>query len=658
MAGKIGILKIGMAVGLGGITRGLNQASTTVSNFSGKLAGIGARATMAFGQIGLAVQGVKAIMSGLSAPFSLVNELEQASAAFEVLTGSSEAASKLIGETQALAAQSAVGGAANIQKAAKTMMGFGIATDKVMPSLKALSDIAAGSPERFESLALAFSQSAAAGRLMGQDLLQMINAGFNPLQQMSKDTGKSIIQLKKDMENGLISFSMVEAAFQKATQEGGKFYGMNEKIAGTMGGVWNQIASKVSLSFTKISQSIFKALNITGFLKWASSMVDVVVPYIERFVTMVGDLIGSIKFNTAPILDWLYQRWVFVSGIVSSVVSKMSGLVSAAFSAIGSAIAAVFPIWEGLSSVAGAALLFVTDLIVGAGNIVAEVFTYITDWIGTNIISWNDFKSFVVDALNVIEFSLLNWKDVLAYVGVALAASVVKWVNDFIWFGENMVLQIWGAIKIGKDLFLAMAGWYLTIFENLVTNIVTIWKNLGPLIRGEMDFKDMWKPLTEGFAMEIQKLPELTKRETGKLEQSLNQTANSMAEGLGKGYDQFLANKEKMGSLKMPEWKLPEVKKELKLDTTAAQTAVDGIKPPEIATVDKALGKKAQIGTLEGRNALLQNAMGQMGGGKDKAITETANNTATTATEMTKAVGFLSTIAGGARSGAATVSIP
>lgn len=615
MSGKIGVLKIGMAVGLGGLQKGLKKATGLIS-----------QAVTGFGAIGLAATGLRVATDVLNKPFSLVNDLEQASAAFEVLTGSAETAGKLIAETQSLASRTSIGGAGNIQKAAKTMLGFGVATDKIMPSLESLSKITAGSPERFESLALAFSQSAAAGRLMGQDLLQMINAGFNPLQQMSKDTGKSLIELKKDMEEGLIPFSMVEQAFKNATSGSGQFAKMNEKMAGTMGGVFNQLSSKVSLAFTKISQTIFKALDITGLLKWASSMVDVVVPYIESFVSMLTGVFATIKAGSQPVIDWLYQRWVFAAGVIGKVWNNLYSIGAMVFNGIYSVISSVFPIFVGLSNVAGATLIFISDMLVKLAGWVGSVFTYIADWIGTNIISWNTFSTFITDALNVAEFALLNWKDVFAYVGVSIAAGLVSMFNDFVWFGENMIIQFKGMGQIVADYLIGWSKWVGNVFGNLFTNIVTIFKNLGPLIRGEMNLSDIWNPLTEGFKMEISKLPELTKREMGDMERSLHNQANGLAEKLGTGYDKFLADKKKMDGLK-----LPEIKKELKLDTTAAQTSMDALTPPAIdATgVGAKLGDKAQIGTKEGRDALIKHQMGAIDRSTpEKSAKDTAANTA------------------------------
>jgi hypothetical protein len=71
---------------------------------------------------------------------------------------------------------------------------------------------------------------------MGQDLNQLINAGFNPLQVISEKTGRSMADLKDDMAAGLITFSDVEDAFKDVTSEGGKFFKMMERQSATVGG--------------------------------------------------------------------------------------------------------------------------------------------------------------------------------------------------------------------------------------------------------------------------------------------------------------------------------------------------------------------------------------------------------------------------------------
>jgi len=162
----------------------------------------------------------------------LAMEVEQVRAQIDVFTKSEEATKKLMAEFIRLDQASALSNV-SFQNASKTLMQFGVGVRDVVPIMEAMSEISMGNEQRFQSLALAFGQAQAAGRLMGQEVLQMVNAGFNPLQQISKDTGISVAQLRKDMEEGKISVEMLSQAFINATKDGGAFAGMNEKMAQT-----------------------------------------------------------------------------------------------------------------------------------------------------------------------------------------------------------------------------------------------------------------------------------------------------------------------------------------------------------------------------------------------------------------------------------------
>lgn len=163
---------------------------------------------------------------------------------FEVLFGGEEPARQMIDNITAYAAKAY--GQTAVTGAVQMMAGFDIATEEIMPNLRAIGDIAMGNKEKFNSLSLAFSQMSSTGKLMGQDLLQMINAGFNPLVQMSKTTGKSVAKLKDEMSKGLITSQMVKQAFYDAAGAGGQFHGMIERMSNEAGGLWNNALSKIN----------------------------------------------------------------------------------------------------------------------------------------------------------------------------------------------------------------------------------------------------------------------------------------------------------------------------------------------------------------------------------------------------------------------------
>ena len=116
------------------------------------------------------------------------------------------------------------------------MMSFGLQSDFAFSKLKNIGDIALGDANKMKSLALAFSQATSTGKLMGQDLLQMINAGFNPLEVISKKTGQSMTELKDKMSKGEITAQDLAQALEWATEEGGKFYKGAETAADTTAG--------------------------------------------------------------------------------------------------------------------------------------------------------------------------------------------------------------------------------------------------------------------------------------------------------------------------------------------------------------------------------------------------------------------------------------
>lgn len=146
---------------------------------------------------------------------------------FETLAGA-EKGRELFGDIRSFATSTPMM-MQDLAQGAQTLLGFNVEAGKVMPILRQIGDIAMGDSQKFNSLTLAFAQMYSTGKLMGQDLLQMINAGFNPLTVMAERTGKSVSRLKEEMSAGKITVEMVADAFEAATAEGGKFHGMLEK---------------------------------------------------------------------------------------------------------------------------------------------------------------------------------------------------------------------------------------------------------------------------------------------------------------------------------------------------------------------------------------------------------------------------------------------
>lgn len=227
----------------------LNESSNLLSNFKTTIGGV-----LGGAALGLSIKSVGDFAVNASKSF------EQAQISFSRMLQSEKQGQRLINDIQDLANKTPMT-SESLNNNARLLLNFNaVAEDEVIPTLKMLGDITGGDKQRMDSLTLAFAQSASAGRLMGQDLLQMINAGFNPLQVISEKTGKSIAQLKDDMSKGKIGTDMVIQAFKDATEAGGQFYGMMEAQSQSKAGLEATKADSLEILARTITDSAMPAL--------------------------------------------------------------------------------------------------------------------------------------------------------------------------------------------------------------------------------------------------------------------------------------------------------------------------------------------------------------------------------------------------------------
>lgn len=273
------------ASGGGFLSRNLGQFGT------GMLAGFG---TAAIGS---------KVSDFLSSSVNIAVERQRVDMMLDALTSGTSSVGSLTGAIRELDRQSMLS-YMEISKAAQTMLGFGVANELVMPSLKALSEISMGNAERFQSLSLAFGQVAASGKLAGQEILQMVNAGFNPLQEISRTTGRSMSDLRAAVSNGEISFSQVADAIISATEAGGRFYQMNETMMSTLGGRIAKFRSDLQIMQAELGQDLFPT--IETILDMITGSKDQTKEFFNSFV-MFSDAVGFFISGVSDLLAWMQK---------------------------------------------------------------------------------------------------------------------------------------------------------------------------------------------------------------------------------------------------------------------------------------------------------------------------------------------------------------
>jgi tape measure domain-containing protein len=312
------------------------------------------------------------VVGSIKAVFNMGVEMEQTNIKFEVLLGSVEKAKNMLGELNKYANDTPYTNE-GIIKGAETMLGFGIAQEKVMGNMKMLGNVAMGNEVKLSGLSLVYSQIMATGRLMGQDLLQLINQGFNPLQVISENTGISMGVLKKKMEDGAISANMIEEAFRLATSEGGRYYNMSEKMAQTAGGKWSTMMGTLQNVISRVGMA---------FATWVSPLIDIgitVVNSIIPFGHAIADVVHWIM-EAKPLLFFLASI-ITTLGVSFVATNAAFWIFSAQFYAYTAAV------W--LATAATTAFNFVMSInpiglvIIGIAALIAIVWTL-----------WNRFEGF------------------------------------------------------------------------------------------------------------------------------------------------------------------------------------------------------------------------------------------------------------------------
>lgn len=238
-------------------------------------------------------------------------DIEAMQQQLSAMLGSAQKGSEMFDEIKKMAATTPFE-TKDLMAATNTMLGFGISEKKVLPLMRQLGDISGGNAQRFQSLALAFSQVSSAGKLQGQDLLQMINAGFNPLEAIAKRTGKSVGYWKEMMSKGAVTVAMVEQAMKDATSEGGRFYNMMEKQSQTALGQWSTFQDNLNMLLADFGQIILpfaiKGLQkLSKTLEWFNSLS----PNTKKLIIIISGIAAVI----GPLLIIGGQLLVFLAAL-------------------------------------------------------------------------------------------------------------------------------------------------------------------------------------------------------------------------------------------------------------------------------------------------------------------------------------------------------
>ena len=177
---------------------------------------------------------------------------------FKVMLGDEQLAAAKLEEIRKMAASTPFT-LSDLTDGTQTLLQFGIAADDTTGVLKQLGDISLGNADKLQTLVRAYGKMSSAQKVTLENVNMMIDAGFNPLNQICATTGESMSDLYKRISDGKVGFDELAAAVNAATSEGGQFYNGMLEASQTVNGRLSTLQDNISALVGKLTEDLFTA---------------------------------------------------------------------------------------------------------------------------------------------------------------------------------------------------------------------------------------------------------------------------------------------------------------------------------------------------------------------------------------------------------------
>ncbi len=429
--------------------RNVEQAGHDYVQF-GKNAALGA---------GILLGGIAAVGK---AAIDTAAQFEQNRIALEVMLGSSQKAGVLLKELSDFAIKTPFE-LPGVIAAGKQLLAMGGSASDVLPDLKAIGDVAAGTGAPLERLIINFGQVRLQGKLTGRELRDFAVNGVPLIDELAKNLGVAKDQIMGMVEAGSIGFDEVDKAFQTMTSSGGKFADLMEKQSHTFGGVMSNIRDQIGRTLAQIAGIDIEA----GGTIREGSLFAVMKQGAEALL----EALNVVTPKIVAFFDWMSQNQYAVAAIAGAIggllVAAVVGLIivlgplilaALAFAAAGAAIALAvawvithFNQWkQTLIDVYNGVVGFVTAIPQMIIDAFTAVITFLAELPGK-------IKEFVIDLF--VEKIPYAVGFLIGYLGTAIPQMIMTVINGMASL-PGLAQAIWNKFK-DQIIFIVgfTAGW-------------------------------------------------------------------------------------------------------------------------------------------------------------------------------------------------------
>lgn len=185
---------------------------------------------------------------------------------------------------------------------AKQLSAYSIPYEELYDTTKRLADISAGVGVDMGRIILAYGQVRSAAFLRGQELRQFTEAGIPLVDELAKKftelTGEatSAGDVFDKISRKEVSFGMVKDVLWDLTNEGGKFYNMQEALAESLAGKWSNLQDAWDVMMADIAESN------SGVLSDSLDLLTELMEHWEAVASVLGTLVGAYGFYKTAVI--------------------------------------------------------------------------------------------------------------------------------------------------------------------------------------------------------------------------------------------------------------------------------------------------------------------------------------------------------------------
>lgn len=442
----------------------------------------GTMANLASQAISKVVDGFKSLVGGA---VDYQKSMEYYTTSFTVMTGSADKASETVKKLADIGAKTPFD-MPQLADATSLLMNFGFNADDAVDSMMMLGDISQGSADKLDSISRAYGKMSSAQKVSLEDINMMIDAGFNPLQEISEHTGESMQSLYDRISHGKMSVDEITESMKRSTSEGGKYFKSMDAQSQTLDGRLSTLSDTINSKLGEALQPILQKAadewipNITNAID--NMDIDSVVSVIDNLISGVGDLFGFIMDNGDTIISIV--AGIGTAMMVWNVASMINGVVSAvkAFQVANEGASVAQALLNGVIN--ANPIMLVATLLAGL------IATIVTLW-NTNegfrnaVISvWNAFKNTVGNAIAAVGGfigNLISWFQALPGRIGAFLGNVISNVQNW---ASNMVSRAYEAgSKFVSSVVSFIRGLPSAVWNWLSSTLNNAWNFAGQLAR-------------------------------------------------------------------------------------------------------------------------------------------------------------------------------